>query len=119
QASCCTLGNVEGTAARLFPEMTEAQLLSGAAVEAGYQAESAEHSGIVGSAGALRVSWLLRVTAIGFFYEEPIVTAERITASRFWCYGRGWPATASFAPDKPSAMRSMSDLRAILDVLAP
>jgi hypothetical protein len=119
QASCCTLGNVEGTAGALFPGMTESQLLSGAAVEAGYRDESAVHTGIVGSAGALRVSWLLRVTAIGFFYESPIVTAECITASRFWCYGRGWPATASYAPDKPSAMRSMSDLRAILDVLSP
>jgi hypothetical protein len=99
--------------------MTEAQLLSGAAVEAGYRAESAEHTGIVGSAGVLRASWLLRVTAIGFFYEGPIVTTECITASRSWCYGRAWPATASYAPDKPSAMRSISDLRAILDVLSP
>jgi len=119
QASCCTLGNLESTAGTLFPGMTEAQLLSGAAVEAGYRAESPERTGIVGSAGALRVSWLLRVTAIGFFYEGLIVTTECVTASRLWCYGRAWPTTASYAPDKPSAMRSMSNLRAILDVLSP
>lgn len=119
QASCCSLGNVEGTAAALFPGMTEAQLLSGAAIEAGYPAGSLENARIVGSTGALRASWLLHVTAIGFFHQGPIVTNECITASDAWCYGREWPTSASYAPDKPSAMRSVSDLRAILDMLSP
>jgi hypothetical protein len=119
QASCCSLSKVEGTAATLFPGMTEAQLLSGAAVEAGYPVGSAENRGIVGSRGALRASWLLHVTAIGFFHQEPIVTNECIAKSHSWCYGRRWPTSASYAPDKPSALRSMSDLRAILDMLSP
>lgn len=119
QASCCSLSNVEGTAATLFPGMTEAQLLSGAAVEAGYPVGSAENTRIVGSAGAQRASWLLHVTAIGFFHQGPIVKNECIAASHSWCYGTGWIASASYAPDKPSAMRSMRDLRAILDALSP
>jgi hypothetical protein len=119
QASCCSLSNVEVTAATLFPEMTEAQLLSGAAVEAGYPVGSAEHTRIVGSTGALRASWLLHVTAIGFFHQGPIVTKECIAASDSWCFGTGWATSASYAPDKSSAMRSMSDLRAMLDVLSP
>ena len=119
QPSCCGLSYVEVTAATLFPAMTEVQLLSGAAVEAGYPVGSAENTRIVGSTGALRASWLLRVTAIGFFHQGPIVTDECITGHHSWCYGRAWPTTAFYAPDKPSAMRSMSDLRAILDALSP
>jgi hypothetical protein len=99
--------------------MTEAQILSGAAVEAGYPVGSFENTRIVGSTGAQRASWLLRVTAIGFFHQGPIVTDECIAASHSWCYGAGWPTSASYAPDKPSAMRSMSDVRAILDMLSP
>jgi hypothetical protein len=119
QASRRRLSNVEGTAATLFPGMTVAQLLSGAAVEAGYPVDSAENAGIVGSTGALRASWLLHVTAIGFFLQAPVVTNECIAASASWCHGTGWATSASYAPDKPSAMRSMSDLRAILDMLSP
>jgi len=119
QPSCCSLSKVEGTAAALFPAMTEAQILSGAAVEAGYPVGSAAHSRIVGSMGAQRASWLLRVTAIGFFHQEPIVTSECIASSKSWCYGTGWPMSALYAPDRPSAMRAMSELRAILDMLSP
>ncbi len=103
----------------LFPGMTDAQLLSGVAVEAGYPVGTAEHARIVGSTGALRASWLLRVTAIGFFRQAPIVTDECIGASKSWCYGTGWITSAAYAPDKASAMRAMSDLRAILDFLSP
>lgn len=119
QASCCKLSDLEGTARALFPKMTQAQLLSGAAVEAGYPAGSAESVRIVGSTAALRASWLLHVTAIGFFHQAPIVTDQCIAGSRSWCYGRGWETSAAFAPDKASAMRAISDLRAILDVLSP
>lgn len=119
QPSCCKLGNVESTAAVLFPGMTEAQLLSGVAVEAGYPIGSAEHARIVRSGGAMRASWLLRVTAIGFFRQAPIVTDECIAASKSWCYGTGWITSAAYAPDKSSAMRAMSDVRAILDFLSP
>jgi len=119
QPSCCSLSNVERTAATLLPGMTEDQILSGAAVEAGYPVGSAENTGIVGSTGALRASWLLHVTAIGFFHQVPIVTSECIAASKSWCYGTGWASSTAYAPDKPSAMRSMSDLRAILDLLSP
>jgi hypothetical protein len=119
QASCCSLSRAEDTAAALFPGMTEAQILSGAAVEAGYPVGSAAHTRILGSSGAQRASWLLRVTAIGFFHQEPIVTSECITRSKSWCYGTAWITSAFFAPDKPSAMRSMSDLRMILDLLSP
>lgn len=119
QASGRSLRNVERTAAALFPEMTEAQLLSGAAVEAGYPVGSAENLGIVGSRGALRASWLLHVTAIGFFHQAPIVTDECITGSHSWCYGTGWIDSASYAPNKPSAMQAIIDLREILDVLSP
>jgi hypothetical protein len=119
QPSCCSLSTLEDSAAMLFPEMTETQLLSGAAVEAGYAVGGADHGRIIGSTGAQRASWLLRVTAIGFLRQEPIVTSECIAASKSWCYGTLWPTSASYAPDKPSAMRAMSDLRAILDVLSP
>jgi hypothetical protein len=119
QAPCCGLTEVEGTAATLFPTLTEAQLLSGAAVEGGYPVGSATNTGIVASTSTLRASWLLHVTALGFFYQAPIVTSECITASDSWCYGTGWTESANYAPDKPSATRSMSDLRAILDLLSP
>jgi hypothetical protein len=119
QASCCSLNSVASTAATLFPGMTEDELLSGAAVEAGYPIGSAENRGIVGSAGALRASWLLHVTAIGFLRQGPIVTDECIATSRPWCFGTRWAASSSYAPDKPSAMRAIRDLRRILDLLSP
>jgi hypothetical protein len=119
QPSCCRLSHLEDTAATLFPGMTENQLLSGAAVEAGYPVGGAAHTHIVGSMGAQRASWLLRVTAIGFFHQVPIVMDECIARSKPWCYGTGWISSASYAPDKASAMRSISDLRAILDLLSP
>jgi hypothetical protein len=99
--------------------MTPAELLSGAAVEAGYPVGSAENRRIVGSTGALRTSWLLHVTAIGFLHQRPIVTDQCIAGSRSWCYGAGWETSASYAPNKASAMRAMSDLRSILDTLSP
>lgn len=119
QPSCCSLSTLESTAAALFPEMTETQILSGAAVEAGYPVGSALHTRIVGSKGVRRASWLLRVTAIGFLHQAPIVTDECITASKSWCYGTLWPTSAFYAPDKPSAMLAMSDLRVILALLSP
>jgi hypothetical protein len=99
--------------------MTEAELLTGAAVEAGYPVGSANSTSILSSTGTLRASWLLHVSALGFHYQAPIVTNECITGSDSWCYGTGWSTSADYAPDKASAMRSMSDLRAILDLLSP
>jgi hypothetical protein len=119
QAPCCSSSNVENTAAMLFPSMSDSELLSGAAVEAGYAIGSANNTGIASSTDVLKTSWLLHVTAIGFTYQAPIVTNECITASDSWCFGTGWTTSANYAPDKASAMQSMSDLRAILDLLSP
>jgi hypothetical protein len=118
QVPCCTLTEVQSTAARLFPELTEDALLSRTAAEAGY-AGTATETGIVGSTGSLRASWLLRASPVGFTFQAPIVTNECVTGSRSWCYGTGWSTSASYAPDRASALGAIDDVRAILDALAP
>ncbi len=119
QVPCCTLSEVESLASKLFPGMTSDKVLEGTAAEATYLPGSANSKSIVGSTGALRTSWLLHNSPIGFTLQAPIVTNECVTGSKSWCFGSGWSETASYAPTKAAAMGSIDDIRGILDVLAP
>jgi hypothetical protein len=47
------------------------------------------------------------------------VTRECVDSTRAWCYGTGWRDTQLYAPDRASALRSIDDVRAILEAAAP
>jgi len=104
-------------AGALFPSLTESQVLEMTATEA--LCTPSEIASIVASYDPLRASWFLRNSPIGITLQEPLVTSECIDGEYSWCYGTGWNATALYAPDKPSAMQSIADIRGIFDGLAP
>ena len=51
--------------------------------------------------------------------QVDLVVSECVDGSYSWCFGTGWTATSLYAPDKDAAMRSIEDIRAVLDGLAP
>jgi hypothetical protein len=112
--------DVEATALALNPGQSLGDVLWWTAVEAGYDPSTSNvGAAIVGSAGDLRRSWLLRNPAIGFTNEVEVVTAECIEQSLSWCFGTGWDTTARYAPNRATAMGAMDDLYAAFDELAP
>ncbi|MFH1434658.1 MAG: hypothetical protein ABIJ56_02970 [Pseudomonadota bacterium] len=110
-------GDVEAAAGRLFPDMSLDEVLAEAALEAGL--DGADVDTVVASTGDFRNSWLLRSSAVGFTMEEVLVTAQCVVGSEGWCFGTDWDSTRLFAPDKPSAMQAIEDVRGILDAVAP
>jgi hypothetical protein len=114
-----TVTELEALAPKLYPGITPAALLGDSAVKAGVTTKATADA-IVTSTGMLRVSWLLRVPAIGFAALVPQeVIAECLTDSKSWCFGTTWDETKKFAPTKAAAMVSMTDLHRILASLAP
>ena len=109
--------DVEATAGRLFPDMSLDEVLAEAAYEAGL--DGADVDTVVASTGDFRNSWLLRSSAVGFTHEEVLVTDQCVVGSMGWCFGTDWDSTRLFAPDKPSAMQAIEDVRGILDAVAP
>lgn len=112
-----TVSALETTAARLFPGETSDAVLTRTAAEAELDAPTT--AAVVASTGDLRSSWLLRTSAVGVTYEAPTVAAECVTGTRAWCYGTGWDTTRLYAPTRTAALGSISDVRAILDAVAP
>ncbi len=113
-----SLDAVETMAAQLFPNKPTSALLEEVALDAGMTSDVV--AAIVGSSGAIRKSWLLRVPAIGFALVAPgEVVDECITRSEPWCFGTRWDETRKFAPTKQAALQAMADLERILDALAP
>ena len=110
-------GEPEHQVGVLFPSSTEDEVLAKTAGEALLSA--GEIDSVVASTGALRSSWLLRNSPIGFELQVDIVVNECVDGSYSWCYGTGWTATTLYAPDKDAAMQSIDDIRGILDGLAP
>lgn len=111
------LAQVEATASRLYPADPLADVLARTAARAGL--DPAQTDAVVAARGELRKSWLLRDSAVGFTHEAPVITRECIDDERPWCFGSGWDTTRWFAPDHQSAMRSIADIRAMFDALAP
>lgn len=113
-----SLSELEALAEKLYPDQSVAEVLAGAAAEAGFDASSATAQAIVGSTDSLRKSWLLRNSAIGFTAcEQNEVVPECIDGSKGWCYGTSWDTTSLYAPNKPAAMRAIADISTLLDQL--
>jgi hypothetical protein len=112
-----TVAELEALGAKLFPGITPAALLADVAAKAGET--KATSDAIVASTGSLRISWLLRVPAIGMATVVPgEVVPECIDASKSWCFGSAWDETKKFAPTKDAALVSIGDLERILGALA-
>lgn len=110
--------SLEKLAAELLPSRDPDDLLAEVAARAGFPRGSATSQAIIGSTGSVRASWLLRVPAIGARVVDDEVVPECINDNRSWCFGRGWDETRFFAPTRAAAMRSMRDLRGILERLS-
>ena len=109
------LAELETLAGELYPELVIADVLAGAAAEAGFDPSTGTGAAITAATGTLRKSWLLRDSAIGFTaVERDEVVTECIVGSKSWCYGTSWDTTRWYAPSKTSAMRSIADIAALL-----
>ena len=105
-------------AAALYPSLTVDEVLELTAAEA--LLDPSETTALLDSSDpVLRTSWLLRNSPIGVTLQVDLVVSECVDGSYSWCYGSGWTATSLYAPDKDAALRSIEDIRAVLDGLAP
>jgi hypothetical protein len=112
-----TVAELETLGAQLFPGITPAALLAEVAAKAGEAKPTSD--AIVASTGSLRMSWLLRVPAIGIATVVPgEVVPECIDGAKSWCFGSAWDETKKFAPTKAAALVSIGDLERILSALA-
>ena len=113
-----TVPELEALLPTLFPGETATQVLTDVASKAGET--PATSASISSSLDSLRVSWLLRVPAIGFQALVPgEVVPECIDGAKSWCFGTAWTETSEYAPTKAAAMISITDLSRILSALSP
>jgi hypothetical protein len=112
-----TIAELEALGAQLFPGVTPGALLADVAAKAGEP--KATSDAIVASTGSLRMSWLLRVPAIGIATVVPgEIVPECIDGAKSWCFGSAWDETKKFAPTKDAAAVSIGDLERILSALS-
>ena len=106
---------VKGVANRLFPDSSTTEVIGLAAELAGFPEGSAAWRELRASQGRLRTSWLLRSPPVGITLVETEVKNECIDQSLSWCYGTRWDTTALYAPTRSAAMRSIADLKVLLE----
>ena len=119
QAAWRTLEDVEQLAATVFPQLTSDAILTDAASTAGFGASTSLGQTIVASDDRLRLSWLLRNSAVGFEAQYPPVHNQCFVNAESWCFGSGFPTSAAFAPTQAGAQQAVADLVAIFEALAP
>ena len=119
QAAYTTVDNVEQLALGVLPQLTIAEMLVASAVTAGFGAGTAQGNAIAVSQDRLRLSWLLRHSPIGFEAQYYPVYNQCFVQTQPWCFGTGWPSSASFAPTQAAALEAITDLEAIFQALGP
>ncbi len=119
QAAYRTLASVEAIALKVYPEKSSDQVALEAGMAAGFGASTTLGQTIAESSERLRLSWLLRDSAVGFEAQYPPVYNECFVSEKSWCFGTGWGATAAFAPNRAGAEQSIADLKALFQALAP
>lgn len=119
QAAYRTLASVEAIALEVHPQTPITEILTGAAVAAGFGATTALGQTIAASDDRLRLSWLLRNGPVGFEAQYPPVHSECFVSTKPWCFGTGWPSSASFAATQADAQQAVADLKSIFQTLAP
>ena len=112
-----SLSELKTTVQNLYPNSTVDDVLRETAKSA--KLTQNQLGQVVNSSGRLRVSWLLRNSAVGFSRQVDPVTAECIDGTRSWCFGTGWETTRKFAPDEKGARQAIRDIRQFLDAVAP
>ncbi|UQA57302.1 SH3 domain-containing protein [Polyangium aurulentum] len=108
---------VENLALKIHAGSTIKDVLAKAALSGGFAAGTSTYNSIVNATGGLRHSWLLRESAVGFTRQDPVVNSECVVGAKSWCYGSGWYPSNVYAPTKTAALKSISDLRAIISTL--
>jgi hypothetical protein len=119
QATYTTLPQAETIASTVYPQLSIEEVLTDAAVKAGFGATTQLGQTVATSSDRLETSWLLRNGPVGFERQYPTVYDECFVQALSWCFGSGWPSTASFAPTQAGAQQSVADLKAIFQTLAP
>lgn len=119
QVTWNSLAGVEPIAKAVYPGLSIEEVLRASAVTAGFGASTALAKTIDSSTDRLRLSWLLRNGPVGFEAQYPTVYGECFAQTKPWCFGSGWPSSASFAPSQAEAQKSVADLKAIFQALAP
>lgn len=119
QAAWRTLESVEQIAAAVFPPQTVGEILTDAAATAGFGSTTSLGQTIATSDDRLRLSWLLRRGPVAFEAQYPVVYDECFVSVETWCFGTGFPTSASFAPNQAAALQAIADLKAIFTALSP
>lgn len=119
QAAWKTLSGVETTAGTVYPGQSLSDTLAQGAGASGIGTTTSWGQTIVNSSDRLRISWLLRNAPVGFLAQYPTVHSECFVSEKSWCFGTGWPASASFAATRAQAQQSVEDLKGIFQTLSP
>ena len=103
------------TIGQLWPGRAPSDVLVEVVILAGFDPNTGIGAGIVASDDThlLRTSWLLRQPAVGFTLEEPIVSGQCVDQPG--CVVKGNP----YASSQVDVLRTIADLTAIFDSLAP
>lgn len=119
QVTYNTLAGVEAMATAAYPQKAIPQVLTDAAVSAGFGVTTSLGQTIATSTDRLKLSWLLRNGPVGFEAQYLPVYDQCFVSTKAWCFGTGWSSTASFAPTQVDAKQAVADLKAIFGTLAP
>ncbi len=119
QATYTSVDTAEQIAQMAYPQLSLLEVLAEAAPTAGYGVQTALGQAIITSNDRLRLSWLLRTGPVGFAAQYSPVYNECFVSMKSWCFGSGWPSSASFAPTQAGAKQAVTDLMSIFQSLSP
>ncbi len=119
QATYTSVATAEQIAQAAYPQQSLIEVLTKAAPTAGYGVQTALGQAIITSKDRLRLSWLLRTGPVGFAAQYSPVYNECFVSTKSWCFGSGWPSSASFAPTQAGANQAVTDLKSIFQSLTP
>jgi len=117
QATYNTLPGVEAIALAVYPQQTTTETLIATGVAAGFGVTTSLGQTIGNAEDRLRLSWLLRNGPIGFEAQYSPVYNQCFVNSESWCFGTGWPSSASFAPSQAAAKQAVADLKLLFETL--
>ncbi|HMR80579.1 MAG TPA: hypothetical protein PKD61_35965, partial [Polyangiaceae bacterium] len=119
QATYTSVATAEQLAQTEYPQLSLTEVLANAASTAGYGVQTTLGQTIITSSDRLRLSWLIRNGPVGFAAQYSPVYNQCFVSTQSWCFGSGWPSSASFAPTQAGAKQAVTDLKSIFQSLAP
>ena len=119
QATYTSVAAAEQLAQTEYPQLSLTEVLANAASTAGYGVQTTLGQTIITSSDRLRLSWLIRNGPVGFAAQYSPVYNQCFVSTQSWCFGSGWPSSASFAPTQAGAKQAVTDLKSIFQSLVP